>query len=389
LRAALTDYRALARRTVWPLVPESARVKPGKSASEIPAIRARLTASDHLQATVSVPPAVQAVDTAPATPVSVPVTTAVAIEAPSARAESSDVLDEELMDAIKQFQREHGLNEDGIPGTETLAAMNVPLSERVRQLELNLERWRWLPEQLGETHVLVNVPTFELTAVEAGQTALKMRVVTGTQRTPTPIFHSAIETVVLSPYWNVPRSILQGEVRPGLAKDPGYLRRKNMEVLRNGKLVDLGSVSLKDPSVRVRQRPGPGNSLGNVKFLFPNEFNVYLHDTPSDSLFARAERSLSHGCVRLEKPFEMARWVLQHDPEWTDENIQAAMDSGRERHVRLATQIPVYIVYQTAWVNDDGMLVFAKDLYGHDSRQAQTLPVATPGTMYAQEVVEN
>ena len=359
LRNALVEYRVQAQQSTWPLVPEESRVKPGRSGPAIAAVRARLTASGHL---------------AP-------------IEAPEVT--SDDVLDERLMEAVMRFQREHGLNDDGIPGSDTLAAMNVPLTERVRQLELNLERWRWLPEDLGATHVLVNVPAFELIAVENRQPVLQMRVVTGRTSTPTPIFHSAIQSVVLSPYWNVPSSILNDEVRPGLAKDPGYLRRKNMEVLRNGKPVALGSVSLRDPAVRVRQRPGASNSLGHVKFLFPNEFNVYLHDTPSDSLFARAERSLSHGCVRLEKPFEFARWVLRESPEWDDQKIQAAMDSGRERHVKLANDIPIFLVYHTAWVNDDGALIFAKDLYGHDRRQAQALPVRAPETMVAQEVAAN
>ncbi len=382
LRAALADYRAQAKHSAWPLVPEKAKVKPGKSGAEIPAIRARLIASGQLQ-----PAAVLAASNheladdfmGPPAPTVLSANHAI----------TSEQLDEPLMEAIKQFQREHGLNDDGIPGTETLAAMNIPLSERVRQLEINLERWRWLPEQLGDTHVLVNVPTFQLTAVEDRSTALEMRVITGTRTTPTPIFSGAIQTVVLSPYWNVPPSILKGEVRPGLAKDPGYLRRKNMEVLRNGKPVDIASVNLSDPAVRVRQRPGASNSLGHVKFLFPNEHNVYLHDTPTDTLFARAERSLSHGCVRLEKPFEMARWVLRNNPEWDDASIQAAMDSGKEKHVKLPEHIPVYIVYQTTWVNDDGTLVFAKDLYGHDQRQVQALPTNAPETMYAQEVAAN
>lgn len=379
LRGALADYRELARHVAWPMVPEKAKIKPGKSGSEIPLIRARMIASGHLKpdAVVAASTPVLAADF-----VGPPAPSVVTVESVA----SSETLDEPLMDAIKQFQREHALEDDGIPGTETLAAMNVPLNERVRQLEINLERWRWLPEQLGDTHVLVNVPTFQLTAVQDRSTALEMRVITGTRRTPTPIFHSAIQTVVLSPYWNVPPSILRGEIRPGVAKDPGYLKRKNMEVLRNGQPVDLATVSLSDPGVRVRQRPGAGNSLGHVKFMFPNEHNVYLHDTPSDSLFARAERSLSHGCVRLERPFEMARWVLRNNPEWDDVSIQAAMDSGREKHVKLPSHIPVYVLYQTTWVNDDGTLVFAKDLYGHDQRQVQALPVTAPDTMYAQEV---
>ncbi len=336
LKAALAHQRHLAQTQSWPTVAEEAHVKPGKSGAEIPGIRERLFASGHLLAT-----------------------------------NGSEVLDEELMGAIQTFQREHGLADDGIPGKDTLAAMNFSPADRVRQLELNLERWRWLPENLGDTHVLVNVPTYDLTAVEDRQVALQMRVVAGSTATPTPMFQSAMQSVVLSPYWNVPPSILRGEIKPGFAKDPSYLERKNMEVLRNGESVDLATVDLNEPGIRVRQRPGAGNSLGHVKFLFPNEFNVYLHDTPADALFARASRNLSHGCIRLEKPFEMARWVLRNRTEWTDEKIQLAMDSGKEQHVRLESKIPVYLIYQTAWVNEDGTVVFAKDIYGHDKRQTQ------------------
>jgi murein L,D-transpeptidase YcbB/YkuD len=366
LRDSLVRYRELAQQPPWPMVPESSHVKPGKAGPEIAAVRARLIASGDLEAPEAVGKG--------------------GFETASAVAD--DVLDEPLMTAIKQFQRGHGLNDDGVPGADTLAAMNVPVAERVRQLEMNLERWRWLPEQLGDTHVLVNVPTFQLTAVQDRVPVLQMRVVTGRSSTPTPIFHSAINSLVLSPYWNVPKSILRGEVRPGLAKDPNYLNRKNMEVVRNGHPVDPYSVDLSDPSVRVRQRPGADNALGHVKFLFPNDFDVYLHDTPLDSLFARAERSLSHGCIRLEKPFELARWVLRDRPEWTDEKIQEAMDSGSEQHVAITNEIPVYVVYQTVWVEDDGTVIFAKDLYGHDERQARALPQAMPDvatTLYARD----
>lgn len=336
LRDTLARYRVLADTQKWPAVAEDAHVKPGQSGPQIPGVRERLLASGHL-----------------------------------AHSNGSELLDDELIAAIQIFQREHGLSDDGVPGKDTLSAMNISIAERVRQLEINLERWRWLPEDLGDTHVLVNVPTYQLSAVENRRLVLQMRVVAGSARTPTPIFHSAMQSVVFSPYWNIPRSILRGEIRPALAKDPGYLERKNMEVLRNGQAVDLAEVDFSDPSVRVRQRPGAANSLGYVKFLFPNDFHVYLHDTPADALFDRMARNLSHGCVRLEKPVELARWVLRNQPEWTDEKIQSAMDSGREKHVRLDKTIPIYIVYQTVWIADDGMVLFAKDVYGHDLRQTQ------------------
>jgi len=345
LREALAHHRALAQQGPWPAVPETLKVKkPGDVSPAIPALRARLAASGHL-----------------------------------ATAQGDDRFDAGIEQAVRQFQREQGLEDDGVPGKSTLAALNVPLDSRVRQLELSLERWRWMREDLGETHVLVNVPTFRLQAVEDGRIALQMRVVTGTPRTPTPVFSDTMETVVLSPYWNVPSSILKGEVIPGVNKDPSYLAKKGMEVLRNGQPVSLSSVSLRDPGVRVRQRPGASNSLGQVKFLFPNEFDVYMHDTPADALFARSARAYSHGCVRLEQPYEFAQWALRYNAEWNAENILAGMNSGREKHVRLERHIPVYIVYQTAWVEDDGTVLFAHDVYKHDERQARLLPAASGG----------
>ena len=355
LRTALAQYRELAQRGVaWPQVPQTLKVKKlGDGSPAMPALRARLAASGHL----ALSPAQASVAGA---------------EHPAANADH--IFDPALEQAVQRFQREHGLEDDGVPGKSTIAALNVPLADRVRQIELTLERWRWLPDDLGATHVLVNVPTFRLEAVEDGRVAVQMRVVTGTRATPTPIFSDMLETVVLSPYWNVPSSILRGEVIPGLNRDPGYLARKGMEVLRNGQRVSLGSVSLSDPGVRVRQRPGSGNSLGQVKFLFPNEYDVYLHDTPADALFARAARAFSHGCVRLEQPYEFAQWALRQNPEWTPEKILEGMNSGREQHVRLERHVPVHIVYQTAWVEDDGSVLFAEDVYRHDERQLALLP---------------
>jgi L,D-transpeptidase YcbB len=290
-----------------------------------------------------------------------------------AAAATGDTLDETLQDALRPVQRRFGLEEDGVPGKATLAALNVPVSDRIREIELAMERWRWLPRKLGERHVLVNIPTFELMARERGRTTLAMRVVTGRPHTPTPTFSDTMETVVFSPYWHVPPSILANEVKPALAADPGYLERKNMELVRNGERVDPWSVDLSDPALRVRQRPGPGNALGQVKFLFPNGFDVYLHDTPEDSLFARSARSFSHGCVRVDQPQALAEWVLHGQEPWTTDAIASAMSSGNERHVKLAEPVPVHIVYQTAWVDDDGTLRFAKDVYDHDARHLALL----------------
>jgi murein L,D-transpeptidase YcbB/YkuD len=220
----------------------------------------------------------------------------------------------------------------------------------------------------------VNIPTFHLTAVDQGQATLQMRVVTGKQESPTPIFSDEMTTVVFSPFWNVPRDIARNETLPAVMRDPGYLGRNNLEVVRAGRVLNPWSVDWsRAGNVQFRQRPGPRNALGGVKFIFPNQFDVYFHDTPADALFSRVERDYSHGCVRLEKPFEMAQWVLQDRPEWTPERIRAAMSSGREQHIALKQPIPVYIVYQTVWVDEDGTVGFRDDVYGHDARQERIL----------------
>jgi murein L,D-transpeptidase YcbB/YkuD len=288
------------------------------------------------------------------------------------------VFDKQTQDALKRFERRHGMVVDGRLDREVLAALNVPVEARIRQIELNLERWRWLAETLGDRYVLVNIPTFHLTAVDHGQVELQMRVVTGKHDSPTPIFSDEMTTVVFSPYWNVPPEIARNETIPAVMRDPGYLGRNNLEVVRGSRVLDPWSVDWSRPGhVSFRQRPGAHNALGGVKFVFPNQFDVYLHDTPAEALFARVERDYSHGCVRIEKPFEMAQWVLKDRPEWTPERIKAAMDSGREQQIALKQHIPVYIVYETVWVDDDGTVEFRDDVYGHDAKQEQILP-ATP-----------
>jgi murein L,D-transpeptidase YcbB/YkuD len=290
---------------------------------------------------------------------------------PAAAPDSRDVYDDGLATALASFQRRHGLEADGLPDGETVAALNVSVEERIRQVEMNLERWRWLPEDLGARHVLVNIPTFALEAVEGGRVTLRMRVVAGTKADPTPIFSDQMTHIVFSPYWNIPRRIAREETIPALLRDPGYLYENGLEIVQGTRVVHPGEVDLADldSEVRLRQRPGARNALGLVKFLFPNRHAVYLHDTPADSLFAREVRSFSHGCVRVEKPRELAEWVLRGQGEWTATRIEAAMRAGDERHVRLQRPVPVHLVYQTVWAGSDGALSYAEDIYGLDAAQ--------------------
>jgi len=262
-----------------------------------------------------------------------------------------------------------------VVGAAAVAQMNVPVDQRIAQIALNLERWRWLPPTLGERYILVNIPEYRLEGWDHDRVPLSMRVVVGKKDTPTPIFTDDMTHIVFAPYWNVPSDIARKETVPSVLKDPDFLTRTNMEVLdKSGTPVDPSSIDLENAGAyRFRQRPGSSNSLGLVKFMFPNQFNVYLHDTPTDSLFARAMRSFSHGCVRLEQPVELARYVLGDQPDWTAERIDEAMHAGQERTVKLTQALPVYLGYWTARVSADGLLQFRGDLYGIDARQTTIL----------------
>jgi murein L,D-transpeptidase YcbB/YkuD len=361
LKKVLARYREVAAKGGWSTLPAGTTLRPGRPDPQVAALRAHLVATGDLEPSALAPSA---------TPAS-----------------TASVFDAATREALKHFERRHGLAPDGRLDREVLAALNVPVEERIRQIELNLERWRWLPDTLGDRYVLVNIPTYHLTAVDHGQVALQMRVVTGKQDSPTPIFSDEMTTVVFSPYWNVPPDIARNETMPAVMRDPGYLGRNNLEVVRAGRVLDPWAVDWSRPGqVQFRQRPGARNALGGVKFMFPNQFDVYLHDTPADALFASVERDYSHGCVRLEKPFEMAQWVLRDRAEWTPEKIQAAMASGREQHIALKHHIPVYIVYETVWVDDDGTVEFREDVYGHDARQERVLPASpVPSIQVAQQ----
>jgi murein L,D-transpeptidase YcbB/YkuD len=262
---------------------------------------------------------------------------------------------------------------------ESLRRSPAPDAARVRQIELNLDRWRWLPDDLGERHVLVNIPSYDLKLVEHGKPTLVMRVVVGKALGPTPVFSDEITAITFSPRWNVPLKILTDEMIPALKEDGDYLEKHDMEVVKDGQVVSLGDVDMDEPKTfQVRQRPGPSNALGFVKFVLPNEFDVYLHDTPSGALFARTERAFSHGCVRVEKPRELAEALLRDQPKWDRTAIETAMHSGEEQSVKLTQPVPVHIVYWTAWVEEDGTLRFADDVYGHDRTQAAALERSRP-----------
>jgi murein L,D-transpeptidase YcbB/YkuD len=342
LRDALAKYRELEQHGGWPLLPVKLKLKPGQQSAAVPLLTRRLAVTGDYSGTPR---------------------------------EQETVYGADLQEAVKRFQRRHGLEPDGVLSSATIAQMNVPVAQRIQQLALNLERWRWLPADLGERHILVNVPEYRLEVWDHGQVPLSMRVVVGKKDTPTPIFNDDMTHVVFAPYWNVPPDIVKNETVPQALRDPAFLARTHMEVLdQSGNPVDPASIDAGSiGEYRFRQRPGASNSLGLVKFMFPNQFNVYLHDTPADSLFARATRSFSHGCVRVEQPEKLAQYVLADQPSWTASRINETMHGGQETTVKLSRALPVYLGYWTARVAADGILQFRDDLYGVDARQSTLL----------------
>ncbi len=348
LREVLARYRALASAPVWPVLPPIAKkLEPGQPYAGTAALRERLVAMGDLAAD----PAVSAAQ-----------------------------YDGVLVESVRRFQSRHGLEADGVIGRSTLAALNVAPAQRVRQIELALERLRWLPHRSGRPVIAINIPMFRLWAWDGGAAesapALSMGVIVGRAvRTQTPVFADEMTHLIFRPYWNVPRSILRNEVLPAIARDPGYLARHDMEIVSgpgdDAKPVAQSPESLEGAragALRIRQRPGPKNSLGLVKFIFPNDDNVYLHGTPARELFARSRRDFSHGCVRVENPPALAQWLLKDQTAWGAAQIDAAMNGTRTQQVNLTAAVPVLLYYLTAAVSpDDGLIHFADDLYGHDA----------------------
>jgi L,D-transpeptidase YcbB len=357
-QTALVRYMELARTDDGQKLPRPAKpINPGQSYSALPRIHKLLLITGDL------PPDAN-------------------------RATDSQLYDDALVQAVKRFQRRHGLKDDGRLEPETIKQLNVPFSERARQLQLSLERWRWLPSEFSSPPIVVNIPDFRLRALDESNTvALNMRVVVGkAMRTQTPVFSRDMAYIVLRPYWNVPPSILRGEIVPAIQRDRHYIANRNYEVTTaDGDVVTSGAISddvlaqLRAAKLAVRQKPGPRNALGLVKLMFPNEFNVYLHSTPAPELFSRTRRDFSHGCIRVEKPAELAAWALRNNPGWTLERVQQSMQTGADNvTVTLTRRIPVFIVYTTALAYDNGEVHFYEDIYGHDARLAEALAKGYP-----------
>jgi murein L,D-transpeptidase YcbB/YkuD len=362
LKQALATYRAQERAGGWPTLPATLNLKPGAASPAVAALRKRL------------------LDSVGGADASTPAPAAVKPGAPAVAAPNAQVYDPELVQAVKLFQQDAGLKPTGIVSGETLKQLNVPIGSRIDQLILNMERWRWLPKKFEPDYLLVNIPEYTLHVIEADKEVFNMRVIVGKVLHETPVFSDKMEYVVLAPYWNVPFSIIANELRSKLVANPNYLDRLDMEVVKgygrkatavDPASVDWANVTQSTFKYTLRRRPGPKNDLGDVKFIFPNSNDIYLHDTPHDELFSQSNRSFSHGCVRVSEPIKLATYLLRNRPEWDQATILDTIAKHREKYITLKKKLPVYLVYFTAWADAAGHPHFRDDIYGLDKKLAR------------------
>ena len=359
LKEALARYRTLSGLEV-PAMSFGRKLSPGGHHKDIPALRRYLAAIGDLKE-------------------------------PQAETADSELYDPALVAAVKSFQERHGLATDGIIGKGTVTALQIPTADRINQIQLGLERLRWLPSELLAPYLVVNIPSFELYGSRNGEGLghqdLKMNVIVGqaTSGRNTPVFHADMTYVTFHPYWNVPSTIAAKELVPALQRNPGYLARHNMEIVSGYSAraavyapTSQNIARLASGSLRIRQRPGAANALGLVKFAFPNDNSIYLHSTPSKGLFNRARRDFSHGCIRVQEPSKLAEWVLAEEEGWTRKRIESAMAARAPRTVTLKKPIPVYVFYSTVLADEDGRVRFFEDIYGHDRTLAKLLAKGFP-----------
>ncbi len=350
LREVLQKYRKVEQEGGWPVI--SGALGPGAQGVQVRNLRARLQASGDLT---------------------------------EGDAGKSPVYDKAVADAVRRFQKRHGLAETGSVSGSTLVALNVPVSRRIRQVELNMERWRWLPDEFGVRYILVNIPSFKMNVVENGKRVMEANVVVGRQERQTPTFTAKMAYLVMSPKWYVPRSIAVKDKLPQLKRNPYALARQNIRIYNsagqqlNPGAINWNAVGANNFNYQLRQDAGPRNALGGIKFMFPNPYNVYLHDTPSRGLFSQNQRTFSSGCIRISNPVELAEYLLKHDPKWNRETIKAAAASGKQRVVNLPQQVPVFLLYWTAWVDEDGLAHFRDDIYSRDKPLVRALYQETDG----------
>ncbi len=343
---AYLDYRNIVARGGWPVISKGKSLTIGSKGKRVIELRRRLAMSGDL---------------------------------PGDEPLNNPVFDKELQQALISAQERYGIKPDGVAGAGTRKMLNFPASRRLEQLKVNLERRRWQPKDMGERHVLVNQAGFKLYVIENNKEIYSSKVIVGKPRHATPEFSDNIRLVVLNPYWNVPRSIATKEILPILRRNPGYLARKGMSLInsRGRKVspygVNWSRVSRRSFNYRIRQRPSGGNALGRIKFMFPNKHSIYLHDTPSKSLFNKSSRAFSHGCIRVQNPVKFAEVLMQPQFGWSQKTIAGKISTRRNRGIKLKQKIPVHLTYRTVWAGDDGKLHFRDDIYGRDKRLAKAL----------------
>jgi murein L,D-transpeptidase YcbB/YkuD len=337
LKEQLAECRRMAAEGGWPKVVEGAMLKPGMSDSRVPQIKRRLQITGEFKALVD---------------------------------SENFIYDEELKQAVVKFQKKHGVEALGNIGPETTAALNASVEERIKTLEVKLERWRWLPVGFSSYYVLVNIANFELEVIDDGQRLIHQKVIVGRPFRKTPVFSSEMEYLVINPTWTVPPTILRNDLVPEVRKNVRYLADKKISVLsQDGKKLNPDSINWDSNSVfsyTFRQDPGKSNALGSVKFMFPNSYSVYLHDTPSRELFNRAERAFSSGCIRVEKPVELAELLLADQGKWSQASIRSVIETNSTQTVRLPRKPAVYLLYWTAWIDNEGHHHYSKDIYDRD-----------------------
>ncbi|MGB3863487.1 MAG: L,D-transpeptidase family protein [Candidatus Aminicenantaceae bacterium] len=357
LRNALSQYREIAMKGGWSEVPDGPKMQIGDRGERVQALRNRLIATGDFSLL---------------------------------KRSIDDLFDSELEEAVRKFQHRNGLDMDGIVGAATIVALNVPIEDRINQIRVNMERWRWLSEDLGHRYIIVNIADFTLDVFENNRSVMTMRVVVGTKYRRTPVFSAKMTYLVLCPYWHIPRKIALQYKIPSILKDIDYFDQQKIKVLDgwgaetkeiDPKTIDWTNVASGNFSFRFRQDPGPLNALGRVKFMFPNKFDVYLHDTPSRELFAKSARTFSSGCIRIEKPIELAEYLLRHDPNWTLEHIHNAIKTNREQTVILPEPFDVHLLYWTTWVDDEGSIHSRNDIYKRDERLIRALYERSPNTL--------
>jgi L,D-transpeptidase YcbB len=344
LRAALARYLNIKKSGCWPEIPDGKKAQKGDHGTWISVLRSRLIISGDL---------------------------------PESPHSNSSCFDDVLEEGVRRFQARHGLEVDGIVGSKTLAALNVPVEDRITQIRLNMERWRWLPQDLGERYIMVNTADFKLNVIENEKMTESIRAIVGKRKRPTPVLSQKIRHLELNPYWNIPRNIALNDIIPSIKKDPNYLTDNNIRVFENWEedakellpeSIDWNKITRKNFVYKFRQDPATSNALGQVKFMFPNQFSIYLHDTPARNLFNMTKRAFSSGCIRIEKPIPFAAYLLQDNPKWNLEKLMAAVNSKKNKTIIVSHPINIHVLYWTAWVDNDGIVNFREDIYGRDSR---------------------